>query len=261
MSEQRAETQVTSHKLHTYCIYSMNNKATMKLSILSLCIAAGSVLGDSPITSSVGRLLQDAENVTATAVDIDDAAVEPEPEVTAPAPADDVAVTPWRHKPGPLPDNYKLTTSFDSSDEDYIYAYTWQVAGQDVSITSHTDSEYPDEEDPVLYFKLSTQRTSPYCEPSDAVPTSFMTSKFEVFDSDSPTLTRTEKMCWKAPAGYFIPSRPSVHKLIFQMFHHTLRNPGTDWKYDDTISTNKGKGKSLVERMFTLMFIDDRHIT
>jgi len=260
----------------------------MKFSTLSLCVvmAAGRVFGVSSESIGVDRLLQDADNINITATTSTpaiDSTAEPElleeedMEATPSTPvidstvepelleeedvetveedtesADDGADSPWRVSPQPLPPNYKLTVSLDPSNEDSIYAYTFAVAGEDASITSHTGSENSDEDDPVLYFKVENL----YCDPTDTVPTSFMTSKFQVLDSDSPTLTKTERLCWKAPVGYYInEGNPNVHRLILQIYRETLNDPDIKWEYDGTISTIQGKGKPCAKLSFSLMQI------
>jgi hypothetical protein len=211
-----------------------------------------------------GRLLQDTdpENITATSSTsfaIDEGEAQPElifdentGEVASPDEDEDNgadAITPWRVKPQPLPANYKLTARVRQSDQDSIFVYTVAVAGEDASITSHTGSDNPDEDDPVLYYDLNQPDT---CDADATVPTSFMTSKFQVLDLDSPgnlpLPTVTEKMCWKAPTGYYISEgNPVVHKKIFQLYQYTVNPPyDTLWEYDGTISTTQGKGKLLV---------------
>lgn len=233
----------------------------MKFSTLSLCVvmAAGRVFGVSSESIGVDRLLQDADNITATtstpAIDstvepelLDEEDVETVQEDTESA--DDSADFSWRVKPQMFPPNYKLTVRLDPSNEDSIFAYTFAVAGEDASITSHTGSENSDEDDPVLYFKID----SPTCDPTYTEHTSFMTSKFQVLDSDSPTLTKTERLCWKAPVGYYITEgNPDSHRLILQIYRWTLSNP--DWEYDGTISTIQGKGKPCAKLSFSLIQI------
>ena len=71
-------------------------------------------------------------------------------------------------------------------------------------------------------------------------------------DSDSPTLTKTERLCWKAPVGYYITEgNPDSHRLILQIYRWTLSNP--DWEYDGTISTIQGKGKQCAKLSFSLI--------
>ena len=74
-------------------------------------------------------------------------------------------------------------------------AYTFAVAGNDASITSHSASEDEgDDSDTVLYFDMDY--TS--CDPSADVPTSFMTAKFNYFDDNVDIKQKT--VCWKAPS-------------------------------------------------------------
>ena len=166
----------------------------MRFSILPLLIAIGSARGD----SIVARLLQgDAENVTATPPFDDDTGNQTASDGTD-GDSDTVSSTPtpWRWQPKPLPDNFKLTASFDASNEDSKYVYTVAVAGEVASITSHTGSDNPDENDPTLYFE-TTQKS---CGPTTNEPKSFMTSKFQVFNKTAfPLKTESIKMCWKAP--------------------------------------------------------------
>ena len=175
----------------------------MRFSILPLLIAIGSARGD----SIVARLLQgDAENVTATPPFDDDTGNQ-----TASDGNDDDGdtvlsmPTPWRHEPKPLPDNFKLTAFFDASNEDSKYAYTVAVAGDVASITSHTGSDNPDENDPTIYFENLSNKYG--CNPANNEPNSFMTSKFQVFNKTSmmfgldPKIDST-KMCWKAPGKF-----------------------------------------------------------
>ena len=175
----------------------------MRFSILPLLIAIGSVRGD----SMVARLLQgDAENVTtATATPFDDDTGNQTASDGNDDDGDTVlsTPTPWRHEPKPLPDNFKLTASFDASNEDSKYAYTVAVAGEVASITSHTGSDNPDENDPTLYFENLSDPDG--CNPANNEPTSFMTAKFEVLNKTAfPLKIKTEstKMCWKAPGKF-----------------------------------------------------------
>ena len=86
-------------------------------------------------------------------------------------------------------------------------AYTFAVAGNDASITSHSASEDEgDDSDTVLYFNMDY--TS--CDPSADVPTSFMTAKFNYFVPEGPDGTGAgtwatddiKTVCWKAPSKY-----------------------------------------------------------
>ena len=216
-----------------------------------------------------GRMLQDTdtENITftsSTSFAIDD--VEPQPELidentgeVASPDEDEGTVTPWRVQPKPMPANYVITAQVDPSDEDTRYAYTFAVAGEDASITSHAGSEDPDEDDSVLYFKLGYPDT---CDVSETAPTSFMTSKFQVPSQNSYPFRPyvPEKSCWKAPAGYYISEGvPVSHKLIFQLFHYSLDpEKNEEWTYDGPISTIQGKGKLLVTcqtNAYACMFI------
>ena len=181
---------------------------TMKFFILPLLlIAVGSATARSD-NSIVDRQLQDnAENVTAT----------PTPTPTPPEPAltgtgndnetapDTVSTTtrPWRVQPKPLPENYKLTASFDASNEDSIYLYTVAVAGEVASITSHTGSDNPDKNDPTIYFMTNGVND---CGPTDDdEPHSFMTTSFQELDmSTTPPKIVTTKMCWKAPGKFVL---------------------------------------------------------
>ncbi len=157
-----------------------------------------------------GRMLQD-ENITSTLSNssLIDEAADAEPELIDENTGDVEVAFPYEdEKPKPLPlyalpANYVIYARVNPSDGDSrIFAYTVAVAGEDASITSHTGSENPDEDDPVLYFKLKQPDT---CDPNETAPTSFMTSKFQYPDpTTSPTLTTALKMCWKAPAGYYI---------------------------------------------------------
>jgi hypothetical protein len=218
-----------------------------------------------------GRMLQD-ENITSTLSNsslIDEAATVAKPELideitseVASPDGDNGTVTPWRVKPRPLPANYKLSATVNPSDEDSIFAYTIAVAGNDASITSNTGSDNPDEDDPVLYFKLNQAK----CDPNATAPTSFMTSKFQVahdLANSSGLPTVTEKKCWKAPSGYYISAGiPVSFRMIFQLLTYFL-NPENDnlWTYDGTIATTQGGGKLLLTCQTnafacTCMFID-----
>ena len=200
-----------------------------------------------------GRMLQD-ENITSTLSNssLIDEAVKPElidenentSEVASPDEdngngAD--AITLWRVQPQPLPANYVITAQFKSSDEDTQYGYTVAVAGVDASISPNTGPGSDDDDAPVLYFNLDQR----FCDTNAMSPTSFQTSKFQIPDENSPTLSTALKVCWAAPPGYYISQGiPTNHRLIFQIFHYSL---GADnWTYDGTISTTEGKGKLLV---------------
>jgi len=126
----------------------------MKLSTLSLCLIVGAAI--------VG--ITSAQNVVEVEEDrylslVDDTSMS----MSMPKPiAEEVVVeeetTPWKVKPKPFPSNYRLLTSMDPSDEDTIYGYTFAVAGEDASLTSHTVSGVSDE-DSTLYFKLQEMGT------------------------------------------------------------------------------------------------------
>lgn len=148
------------YKFHSF---SSLSRTSMKqvLMILASIMAAAS-----------GRMLQhtDTENITIIATSSASSAIndiEAQRELI------------WSVRPQPLPANYKLTATVNPSDEDSIFAYTVAVAGEDASITSHTGSDNSDEDDPVLYYDIY----SGTCDVNKTVPTSFMTSKFQVWYS------------------------------------------------------------------------------
>lgn len=87
-------------------------------------------------------------------------------------------------------------------------AYTFAVAGNDASITSHSASEdEEDDPDTVLYFDMDYSS----CDPSANIPTSFMTAKFNYFVPSGPDDTSgnwatddIKTVCWKAPSKYIL---------------------------------------------------------
>jgi len=209
----------------------------MKFSTLTLCLIGAAIAG---ITS--------AQNVVEVEEDrylslVDDTSMS----MSMPI-AEEVVVeeetTPWKVKPKPFPSNYRLLTSMDPSDEDTIYGYTFAVAGEDASLTSHTVSGVSDE-DSTLYFKLQDMGTcNRYTE------TSFQVSRFNVFDYDEgddatdffgreksvdffPTVIQ-KTICWKAPAKHHINEGvPRYHRLILQILNEQLTdNYINDWVYD-----------------------------
>ena len=87
-------------------------------------------------------------------------------------------------------------------------AYTFAVAGNDASITSHSASEDEgDDSDTILYFNMDYVS----CDPSADVPTSFMTAKFNYFVPSGPggtsgnwAIDDIKTVCWKAPSKYIL---------------------------------------------------------
>ena len=145
----------------------------MKLSTLSLCLIGAAIVG---ITS--------AQNVVEVEEDrylslVDDTSMSMSMPIAEEVVEEET--TPWKVKPKPFPSNYRLLTNMDPSDEDTIYGYTFAVAGEDASLTSHTVSGVSDE-DSTLYFKLQEMGTC-----ARDTETSFQVSQFNVFDYDDAT--------------------------------------------------------------------------
>lgn len=183
----------TTSTLSYVSLLSRRTNAIMRFSILPLLIAIGSVRGIE-FTANEGN-----QNVTATPPFDDDTGNQTASDGTD-GDSDTVSSTPtpWRWQPKPLPDNFKLTASFDASNEDSKYGYTVAVAGEVASITSHTGSDNPDENDPTLYFENLSNKYG--CNSTNNEPISFMTSKFQVFNKTAfPLKTESIRMCWKAP--------------------------------------------------------------
>jgi len=80
-------------------------------------------------------------------------------------------------------------------------AYTFAVAGNDASITSHATGreDKEDDFDSVLYFTMDQVS----CDPNADVPTSFMTAKFNYFEDNTWVPDDIKTVCWNAPSKSF----------------------------------------------------------